>query len=86
MMACAPPLIVAHRLADEYLWAEVLNLGGYDLLATPFDQKQVLYAVSAACRWRESEERAIAARKLVKLPERNDAFGPEGLWADGGCG
>jgi len=28
-----PVLIVTSRLADEYLWAEVLNLGGYDVLA-----------------------------------------------------
>jgi DNA-binding response OmpR family regulator len=28
----APPrLIVCSRRADEYLWAEVLNLGGYDV-------------------------------------------------------
>ena len=32
-LASPPPLIVADRLADERLWAEVLNLGGYDLLA-----------------------------------------------------
>src|ERR1039457_6796154 len=34
-----PPLIVADRLADERLWAEVLNLGAYDLLAKPFEAK-----------------------------------------------
>src|SRR5579862_3122300 len=34
----APPaLIVCSRLADEYLWTEVLNLGGYDVLVKPFD-------------------------------------------------
>lgn len=36
-----PRLIVASRLADERLWAEVLNLGGYDVLATPFDADEV---------------------------------------------
>src|SRR5687767_9312902 len=37
----APPLvIVTSRLADEYLWAEVLNLGGYDVLAKPFDMEE----------------------------------------------
>jgi DNA-binding NtrC family response regulator len=54
-MEYPPPLIVADRLADEALWAEVLNLGGYDLLAKPFDAKEVLHVVSAACRRRESE-------------------------------
>src|SRR5262249_55183013 len=39
----APPfLIVCSRLADERLWAEVLNLGGYDVLPTPFDATEVL--------------------------------------------
>lgn len=47
----APPaLIVACRLADEALWAEVLNLGGYDVLAKPFDAKEVLWTVNHACR------------------------------------
>jgi DNA-binding response OmpR family regulator len=41
-----PKLIVASRLADERLWAEVLNLGGYDLLAKPFDADEVRRVVS----------------------------------------
>jgi len=49
-MACPPPLIVGDRLADERLWAEVLNLGGFDLLAQPFNAKEVLHVVSTACR------------------------------------
>ncbi len=36
-----PKLIVASHLADESLWAEVLNLGAYDLLAKPFDADEV---------------------------------------------
>ncbi len=37
-----PKLIVSARLADERLWAEVLNLGGYDVLMQPFDRHEVL--------------------------------------------
>src|SRR5260370_11288394 len=37
-----PSLIVSSRLADERLWAEVLNLGGYDLLPTPLHSHVVL--------------------------------------------
>jgi hypothetical protein len=37
-----PALIVCSRLADERLWAKVLNLGGYDLLPKPFDAAEVL--------------------------------------------
>jgi CheY-like chemotaxis protein len=45
-----PPLIVVTRLADDFLWAEVLNLGAHDLLAKPFDKRDVLHAVSTASR------------------------------------
>jgi DNA-binding NtrC family response regulator len=43
-MPAPPRLIVSSRLADERLWAEALNLGGYDVLATPFDPDEVLRA------------------------------------------
>ncbi|MGO4883687.1 MAG: two-component system response regulator [Bryobacteraceae bacterium] len=36
-----PSLVVSSRLADERLWGEVLNLGGYDVLAQPFDEAEV---------------------------------------------
>jgi DNA-binding response OmpR family regulator len=36
------PLIVTSRLADDFLWAEVLNLGGYDLLVKPFNAEEVM--------------------------------------------
>jgi len=41
-------LIVTSELADEYLWAEVLNLGGYDVLAQPFDRAEVTRVVTSA--------------------------------------
>ena len=49
----APPnLIVFSRLADESLWAMVLNLGGFDVLVTPFEQEEVLRVTLAAwSRW-----------------------------------
>jgi DNA-binding response OmpR family regulator len=49
----APPnLIVFSRLADECLWAEVLNLGGFDVLMTPFEPEEVLRVTFAAwSRW-----------------------------------
>lgn len=50
-----PKLIVSSRLADERLWAEVLNLGGYDVLAQPFDSAEVLRVARMAWRaWRET--------------------------------
>lgn len=47
-----PPVIVTCRQADEHLWAEVLNLGGYDVLAKPFDEREVLRSLALAwARW-----------------------------------
>ncbi|MBZ5578055.1 MAG: response regulator [Acidobacteriia bacterium] len=45
-----PRVIVCSRLADEPLWAEVLNLGGYDVLAKPFDAEEVVRVANAAWR------------------------------------
>ncbi len=36
-----PIVIVTSRLSDDYLWAEVLNRGGYDVLVQPFDEEEV---------------------------------------------
>jgi len=45
-----PSLIVTSRLADEPLWAEVLNLGAYDVLAKPFDRAEVTRVVNGGWR------------------------------------
>ena len=45
-----PHLIVTSRTADERLWAEVLNLGGYDVLAQPFNRDEVERVVASAAR------------------------------------
>ena len=61
----APPLlIVTSRLADECLWVEVLNLGGYDLLAKPLDKKEVLWAVDSA--WRHWNGQREQAKRVLK--------------------
>jgi CheY-like chemotaxis protein len=43
-----PPVIVTSRLADDYLWAEVLNLGGFDVLAKPFNDREVRHVLDSA--------------------------------------
>jgi hypothetical protein len=54
-----PLLIVASRLADEYLWAEVLNLGGHDVLAKPFQGAEVQWVLESAWRiWTNRKKRA----------------------------
>ena len=64
-----PPLIVAARLADDRLWAEVLNLGGYDVLSTPFDTSEVVRSVSLA--WRFWHERS--AGKVMRAGSQGHA-------------
>jgi DNA-binding NtrC family response regulator len=46
------PLIVASHFADEFLWAEVLNLGGFDVLSEPFDEEEVVRVFDGALRER----------------------------------
>jgi DNA-binding response OmpR family regulator len=54
----APLLIVTSRLADDFLWAEVLNLGGYDVLMKPFDPSEVYRVVCLAwMNWKELRDR-----------------------------
>jgi FixJ family two-component response regulator len=49
-----PCVIVTSRLADDYLWAEALNVGAYDVLAKPFETEEVIRIVSSASRnWRD---------------------------------
>ncbi len=49
-----PRLIVAASNADEALWAEVLNLGGYDVLEMPFQSQEVIRVLSLAwLHWRK---------------------------------
>jgi FixJ family two-component response regulator len=45
-----PCVVVTSRLADEHLWAEVLNVGAYDVLAKPFEREEVIRIVSLASR------------------------------------
>ena len=46
----ASPVIVTSRVADNRMWAEVLNLGGYDLLAKPYVTSEVIHTVTSAWR------------------------------------
>jgi DNA-binding response OmpR family regulator len=55
----SPPLIiVTSQLTDECLWAEVLKLGGYDVLARPFNSVEVIRLISMAWRrWKTEWKR-----------------------------
>jgi DNA-binding NtrC family response regulator len=45
-----PQLVVASRTADDFLWSEVLNRGGYDVLPRPLNRDEVQRVVAAAGR------------------------------------
>src|SRR5581483_7834823 len=49
-MTAAPQLVVTSRVADDCLWSEVLNRGGFDVLPEPFDREELERVVSAAAR------------------------------------
>ncbi len=57
-----PPLIVTSAQADSSLWAEVLNLGGYDVLAKPLDEREILHVLVRA--W-EQMDRAVAPARAA---------------------
>jgi DNA-binding response OmpR family regulator len=61
-----PLLIVTSRIADEYLWAEALNLGAYDVLPKPFVVGEVARIVSLAwLHWKHQQEIPATAVKRM---------------------
>ena len=42
-------VIVVSRIADESIWTDVLNRGGYDVLASPLEERDILHALGSAC-------------------------------------
>ncbi len=70
----SPLLIVMSQQADDRLWAEVLNLGGYDVLSKPFDRSEVVRVISAAwLQWRQREIAHAARRAAAPLAQRATA-------------
>jgi DNA-binding response OmpR family regulator len=45
-----PQLVVTSRTADDFLWCEVLNRGGYDVLARPLNRDEVERVIAGAGR------------------------------------
>jgi DNA-binding response OmpR family regulator len=64
-----PLMLVASRHADESLWAEVLNLGGYDVLQKPFDAAEVTRVLSMAWRcWSTPHRRESPTDRAGRYP------------------
>ena len=51
-----PRLVVVSRLADDALWTEVVNMGGFDLISAPLREVEVVHALgSAVLDWMEAQ-------------------------------
>jgi len=65
-----PALIVISRLANDCLWAEVLNVGGDDVLSKPLNAREVSWAISsAATRWERSPDVLKAQMQTPGAPD-----------------
>lgn len=63
-----PALIVSSRFADDRLWSEVLNLGGYNVLIKPFQRSEVFRDVSLAwLTWKNREDRLRARTERPRV-------------------
>ncbi len=64
-----PRIIVTSGLPDDVLWGEVLNLGGYDLLAKPFVREEVVRTAElASMNWHSEAEDGADVRTPRKAP------------------
>jgi DNA-binding NtrC family response regulator len=64
-----PQVIVVARDADERLWAEVLNLGAWDVLVCPFHPKEVYRTIHLAWQhWTDACRRNRPASSPQKKP------------------
>jgi FixJ family two-component response regulator len=59
LLPSPPPVIVAANHADDRLWMEVLNTGGYNVLGKPFEEQEVFRVISMA--WLHGRKRVQAA-------------------------
>jgi DNA-binding NtrC family response regulator len=63
-----PKVIVTSHHAEPSLWAEVINLGGYDVLAKPWNERELFHAISQAwLAWKHEAERP--ARIAAQPPQ-----------------
>ena len=63
-----PQLIVISRDGDERLWAEVLNLGAWDVLVKPFHPKEVFRTIHAAWQHGVNSRRVLPRRPNASQP------------------
>ena len=62
-----PELIVFSRQAEESLWYEVLQLGGFDVLAAPFDEAELVRVITLAHTfWQRKHRGAGRAHRVMR--------------------
>lgn len=67
-----PRLIVAMPTVDDQLWAELINLGGYDALVKPFYKEEVVRLVSLAwLSWKDAHVHTAPEPKPAQIHSRN---------------
>jgi FixJ family two-component response regulator len=59
-------LVVTSGQADEVLWAEVLNMGGYDVLMKPFDHAEVTRVLRLAASRRRPARSAAGSQNNLR--------------------
>jgi DNA-binding NtrC family response regulator len=80
-LAHSPYLIVCSTNADDRLWAEALNLGAYDVLAKPFDAKEVFRIIGLAWRrWMDMHSTA-ALHEMRRMDARSETRTPAAIAA-----
>ncbi len=62
-----PRLIVISREQDNRLWGEVLNMGGYDVLTTPFEENELIRVVNRA--WQSWEYEWCRVNQRWRKPQ-----------------
>lgn len=73
----SPNLVVVSPLADDRLWAEVLNSGGYDVLALPANATEMFRTLSGAWRNWKARINIEAVRNIRRSElERTALAGP----------
>jgi DNA-binding response OmpR family regulator len=55
LLPVPPSLVVSSKGPDDYLWAEALNLGAFDVLATPLNLTEVTHVFESA--WLRHQQR-----------------------------
>jgi len=62
--------LLISKVADDYLWNEVVRNGGYDVLRKPLREEDVLRAVKFAWSYWNSTKQAAATPKRAAIPKK----------------